>query len=94
MRFRGFGRALLSTRVMRRGLDTDTLYGRVAAGKFPVLLIWGVKDQTVPFERNATVRKAIPSAEFQPIEGAAHLPILEQASTTNAVILRFLQAHR
>jgi pimeloyl-ACP methyl ester carboxylesterase len=90
MRFRGFGRALLSTRVMRRGLDTDTLYARVAAGKFPVLLIWGVKDQAVPFERNALVRQAIPAAEFHPIEGAGHLPILEKAPETNSIILAFL----
>ena len=90
MRFKGFGRALLSTRVMRRGLDTDTLYTRVATGKFPVLLIWGVKDATVPFERNALVRKAIPGAEFHAIDAAGHLPILEKAPETNAIILSFL----
>ncbi|MEO5568597.1 MAG: alpha/beta hydrolase, partial [Gemmatimonadaceae bacterium] len=94
MRFKGFGRALRSTLVMRRGLDTDTLYARVTAGNFPVLLVWGVKDRTVPFELNASVRKAIPSAEFRPIEGAGHLPILEQAATTNAIILEFLAKHR
>lgn len=90
MRFRGFGRALRSTQLERRGLDTDTLYGRVAAGNFPVLLIWGVKDETVPFERSALVRKAIPAAEFHAIEGAAHLPILEQAARTDSIILDFL----
>lgn len=93
MRFRGFGRALRSTQLMRRGMNTDTLYGRVAAARVPVLLIWGVKDQTVPFELNARVRRAIPAAEFHPVEGAGHLPILEQAATTNAIILRFLAAH-
>jgi pimeloyl-ACP methyl ester carboxylesterase len=92
MRYKGFGRALRSTQLARLGLDTDTLYGRVAAGKFPVLLIWGVKDQTVPFESNALVRKAIPSAEFHAIEGAAHLPILEQAAGTDSIIVAFLKA--
>jgi pimeloyl-ACP methyl ester carboxylesterase len=91
MRYKGFGRALRSTQIARLGLDTDTLYGRVAAGKFPVLLIWGVKDQTVPFESNALVRKAIPSAEFHAIEGAAHLPILEQAAGTDSIIIAFLR---
>jgi pimeloyl-ACP methyl ester carboxylesterase len=57
-----------------------------------VLLLWGVKDNTVPFARNALVRQAIPSAEFHPIEGAAHLPILERAAETDSVILRFLAA--
>jgi pimeloyl-ACP methyl ester carboxylesterase len=49
-----------------------------------------VKDETVPFERNAMVRKAIPGAEFHAIEGAAHLPILEQAARTDSIILAFL----
>ena len=91
--YRGFGRALRSTQLERRGLDTDTLYGRVAAGKFPVLLVWGVKDQTVPFERNEIVRKAIPGVEFHAIDGAAHLPILEQASKTDSIVLSFLKRH-
>jgi pimeloyl-ACP methyl ester carboxylesterase len=90
MQYRGFGRALLSTQVERRGLDTDTLYGRVAKGGFPVLLIWGVKDQTVPFERHTLVQKSIPSAEFEAIDGAAHLPILEQAGKTDSIIETFL----
>jgi pimeloyl-ACP methyl ester carboxylesterase len=94
MRFKGFGRALRSTQIARLGLDTDTLYRRVAAGNFPVLLIWGVKDETVPFERNEGVRKAIPHAQFAPIENAGHLPILEQAARTDSIILAFLGAKR
>jgi pimeloyl-ACP methyl ester carboxylesterase len=92
MELRGFGHALLSSRVFRRGMNTDTMYRRVAAAGLPVLLVWGVKDNTVPFARNALVRQAIPSAEFHPIEGAAHLPILERAAETDSVILRFLAA--
>lgn len=90
MKYKGFGRALRSTQMERRGMDTDTLYRRVAAGNFPVLLIWGVKDQTVPFERNELVRKAIPAAEFHAMEKSAHLPILEQAAQTDSIILAFL----
>jgi pimeloyl-ACP methyl ester carboxylesterase len=89
-RYKGFGRALRSTRLFWRGMNTDTLYQRVASTKMPVLLIWGEKDQTVPFERNELVRRAIPSAEFHPIAGAAHLPILEQARLTDSLILAFL----
>ena len=89
-RYKGFGRALLSTQIERRGLNTDTLYGRAAAGGFPVLLIWGEKDETVPFERHTRVQKAIPQAEFHPIAGAGHLPILEQAARTDSIILAFL----
>jgi pimeloyl-ACP methyl ester carboxylesterase len=94
MRYKGFGRALRSTQLERRGLNTDTLYSRVAAGGFPVLLIWGEKDETVPFELHTRVQKAIPQAQFQPIGGAAHLPILEQAARTDSIILAFLSVPR
>lgn len=90
MRYKGFGRALLSTQMERRGLNTDSLYARVAAGGFPVLLIWGEKDETVPFERHTRVQKAIPAVEFHPIANAGHLPILEQAARTDSIILAFL----
>jgi pimeloyl-ACP methyl ester carboxylesterase len=90
MKYKGFGRALRSTQIERRGMDTDTLYRRVAAGNFPVLLIWGVKDRTVPFERNELVRKAIPGAEFHAMDKSAHLPILEQSAQTDSIILAFL----
>lgn len=90
MQYKGFGHALLSSRVFRRGLNTDTIYARVAAAQIPVLLIWGEKDKTVPFERSELVRKAIPGAEFHAIPGAAHLPILERASFTDSLIVAFL----
>jgi pimeloyl-ACP methyl ester carboxylesterase len=91
MKYKGFGRALRSTQLARRGMDMDTVYKRVAAGNFPVLLIWGVKDQTVPFERNELVRKAIPAAEFHAMEKSAHLPILEEAARTDSIVIAFLK---
>jgi len=90
MRFKGFGHALWSSRVFRRGSNTDTIYARVAAAHLPVLLVWGEKDQTVPFARNERVRKTIPNAEFHAISGVGHLPILERASFTDSLILDFL----
>jgi pimeloyl-ACP methyl ester carboxylesterase len=90
MQYKGFGHSLWSSRVFRRGLDTDTIYERVAAAGIPVLLIWGEQDQTVPFERNALVRKAIPAADFHPVPNAAHLPILERAGFTDSLMLAFL----
>lgn len=91
MQYKGFGHALWSSRVFRRGLNTDTIYRRVAAAHLPVLLIWGEKDQTVPFERSALVRKAIPDAEFHAIPDVGHLPIVERASLTDSLILDFLR---
>jgi len=91
MRYKGFGRALLSTRRATAGMNTDTLYARVSATGVPVLLLWGQSDATVPFERNARVRQAIPAAEFHAIAGAGHLPIVEQATLTDSLIVGFLR---
>lgn len=90
MKYRGFGRALLSHRVEREGMVLDTLYQRVARESIPVLLLWGKEDHTVPFERSASVRSAIPSAEFHAIDGVGHLPILEKAALSDSLILAFL----
>lgn len=93
MRYRGFAHSLWSSRVFRRGIDYDTVYRRVAAANVPVLLLWGEKDHTVPFERNELVRRSIPAVEFHAIPDAAHLPILERAPLTDSLIADFLRRH-
>ena len=92
-RFRGFGRALLSTRRNVAGTSMDSVYRAVGATGVPTLLLWGIADKTVPFETNTSVRHAIPGAEFHSIEGAAHLPIIEQAQRTDSIMLAFLAKH-
>jgi pimeloyl-ACP methyl ester carboxylesterase len=91
MQFKGFGGALLSTLKSRTGVAMDSVYHTVAAANVPVLLIWGEKDNTVPFANNASVRAAIPNAEFHPINDAGHLPILERAAYTDSIILAWLE---
>src|SRR3569833_3274574 len=61
MQYKGFGHSLWSSRVFRRGLDTDTIYARVAAAKIPVLLVWGEKDKTN--HRKPTKTKKQPPAK-------------------------------
>jgi pimeloyl-ACP methyl ester carboxylesterase len=87
---RGFGHALLSTRRSLATTDMDSVYRSVAQTQTPVMLIWGTSDHTVPFAYNERVRKAIPSAEFHPIEDSGHLPILERAALTDSLFLSFL----
>jgi pimeloyl-ACP methyl ester carboxylesterase len=89
-RLHGFGHALLSTRRVESRLHMDSVYRVVAQTQIPVLLLWGTADKTVPFARNEIVRKAMPAAEFHPIEGAAHLPILERAPLSDSLFLTFL----
>ncbi|HEX3867189.1 MAG TPA: alpha/beta hydrolase [Gemmatimonadaceae bacterium] len=90
MRYHGFGRSLLSTRRATLNANMDTVYASVGRTPVPVLLLWGMSDRTVPLERSTGVRLAMPNADFHAIRGAAHLPILEQASTTDSLMLVFL----
>ncbi len=92
-RLRGFGHALYSTRLATAGVSMDSVYQTVGAAGIPTLLLWGAADRTVPIARSAGVRKAIPGVEYHAIEGAGHLPILEQAALTDSLLLRFLAGH-
>ena len=90
MQYPGFLRALLST--IRHG-PIQTMadaYGRVGRHPRPVLLVWGENDTTVPFAISGQVRAALPRAEFHAIEGAGHVPHLEQPELINRILVGFL----
>jgi pimeloyl-ACP methyl ester carboxylesterase len=90
MRYRGFGRALRSTVMTLAATDLDSMYATVGRATFPVQLIWGTEDRTVPVALSARVRAAIPRSEFHPIEGAGHLPLMERAQAVNSILIAFL----
>jgi len=94
MRYRGFGRALFSTIANATSTDLDSLYAGVAKTGIPVLLIWGMEDQTVPFRFSEVVLRNIPLAEFVPVDSAGHVPHIEQAALVNARLSAFLDAHQ
>jgi pimeloyl-ACP methyl ester carboxylesterase len=94
MQYKGFGWALLSSRIERRGMSMDTVFQRVASTGVPVMLLWGREDHTVPFAASEGVRKVLPSAEFHAIDGVGHLPILEKAALTDSLFLDFYARHR
>ncbi len=93
MRFVGFGRALLRTRLGISTTNWDSLYAAVAKTGIPVELIWGKQDQTVKFELSDVVRRNIPAVEFVPVDSAGHLPHIEQAPLFNQRLLAFFAAH-
>ncbi len=90
MQYRGFGRALLSTLRNFGTTDMAALYGEVSRTGVPVLLIWGREDQTVPFDKSEVVLRAIPDAQFVPVDFAGHLPHIEEAAVVREVMLGFL----
>lgn len=93
MRYRGFGRALLSSAVTLSHTDFNALYGGVARAGVPLMLIWGKQDSTVSIRLSSVVRRNNPGVEFFPVDSSGHLPHLEQATPVNARLLAFLAAH-
>jgi len=91
MRFVGYRQALLST--IRGGVlgDISNTYHRIGKQDRPASLIWGTKDQLVPFELSEKVCQAIPHIEFHPIHGAGHVPHYEKPHVVNPLIIDFLQ---
>jgi pimeloyl-ACP methyl ester carboxylesterase len=90
MRYRGFRRALLQT--LRNYVSTDVTEDFAALGKSgrPVLLIWGRADKDTPIEMSATLRAAIPQAQFHAIDDAAHIPHYEHPEIVNPIVIDFL----
>ena len=64
---------------------------RVGALGTPTLLIWGTEDKTVPIDLAPGVRKAIPQADYHPIERAGHLPHMERAQVVDSLLVKFLR---
>ena len=93
MRFKGFGRALLRSRVTLTHTDFDSLYARAGRTGIPVLLIWGKQDTTVPIALSDVVRRNIPQIEYFPVDSSGHLPTLEQSTLVHAKMEAFLTAH-
>jgi len=91
MKFKGFRRALLST--MRNGMldDSAYVYQRLGQAGFPILLVWGENDHTVPFEQSIVLRELVPNVNFHPVSGCGHIPHYEKPEIVNPVLLSFME---
>ena len=89
-RFRGTGRALLST---RRSIPAKVhkLYARLEAMRKPVLIIWGTEDRITPYKQHIQARALIPSAEFLAVDGAGHASMCERPNVVNPALIEFLR---
>lgn len=93
MQYRGFLRALLSTARYYLTRDDRQEFSQVGKSHKPVLLIWGKADKDVPFEVSQDVLRAIPQAEFHPIDDAAHVPYYEHPEIVNPLLINFLRGN-
>ncbi len=94
MRYRGYGRAILST--VRHFLQSDSSadYRALGASGRPILLIWGVEDQTVPFANSEALRARIGEHEFLAVPEAGHLPHLERPELVEPRLIGFLRGQQ
>lgn len=91
MQYQGFKRALLST--LRQNVLSAQLhlFETIANQEFPVLLIWGEHDQTVPYKHHRAFQQIIPRTQFHPIAQAGHIPYFEHPQLVNPLIIDFFQ---
>jgi pimeloyl-ACP methyl ester carboxylesterase len=57
----------------------------------PALILCGREDRLCPVERHEMMQALMPQARLEIIEGAGHLPTLEQPTPTNAALARWLE---
>lgn len=77
-----------SRALMDRPDQSETLRG----ADLPALVLCGRDDRLCPVSRHQLMAELIPDAQLEIIEGAGHLPALEQPDLTNAALARWLEA--
>ena len=76
-----------SRALMDRHDQTDTL----RKANLPALVLCGAHDTLCPVSRHELMADLIPGARLEVIDGAGHLPTLEQPEKTNAALARWLE---
>lgn len=67
MQFRGFGRALLRSRLSNAEVSLQRMYEHAGASHVPTMLLCGKEDKTVPIAAADSVRKAMPQVEYHSV---------------------------
>lgn len=57
----------------------------------PSLVLCGREDRLCPIHRHELMAELLPNAQLEIIEGAGHLPTLEQPQLTNAALRRWME---
>jgi pimeloyl-ACP methyl ester carboxylesterase len=71
-------------------LDKEVVGEQLARAPFPVLLVWGEQDKTVPPAVGEKVRALLPHSRLALLADAAHTAYYERADDFNAVLVDFL----
>ena len=77
------------SRALQRRPDQQGTLRRVSV---PALVLCGEHDALCPLQRHELMAGLLQNAKLHVIEGAGHLPTLEQAEATNAALREWLSA--
>lgn len=77
-------------RYIAADLDKEVVGEQLAKAPFPVLLVWGEQDKTVPPAVGEKVRELVPHSRLALLADAAHTAYYERADGFNAVLGDFL----
>ncbi len=88
--YRGFKRARLSNLRNDAFADFTPQYKAVEKSETPVFLNWGSADRVIMEDSIVNIKNAIPSIEYNEIEGGGHLVHYENPGQVNGVLVRFL----
>lgn len=73
-------------------MDRPDQQATLAAFAGPALVLTGAEDRLCPLDRHELMARLMPQAAFVVVDGAGHLPPLEQPDRTNAALGRWLEA--
>ncbi len=90
--FKGTREALRRTRVAIAVAPNQSAQLRaLGTNPRPVLIVWGMQDEGVPFSESAALLEAMPRATLVPVDSAGHLPHLDQPDVVVPAVVEFLQ---
>jgi pimeloyl-ACP methyl ester carboxylesterase len=71
---------------------TSTGFGELAEIDAPVQIAWGTKDRLLPWPGYAErFHRLVPEAQWVPLDGLGHCPMLDDAALTSTTILELSQ---
>jgi pimeloyl-ACP methyl ester carboxylesterase len=76
-------------RAMQRRRDQQPILGQIEQ---PTWVICGAEDSLLPVIRHEFIAQMIPNATLKVVDGAGHLPTLEQPDQMNDILRAFLRA--
>jgi pimeloyl-ACP methyl ester carboxylesterase len=73
-------------------IDDDVVGDRLAAlaPRWPILLVWGAEEKSVPVAVGEAVHRLLPGSRLVVLPAAAHAPYFEQAEAFNRAVIDFL----